>query len=230
MKHTLVIATFFVIAFQTAFARYSVTAYIGVAEPVRFLWQAQGEPLALASADLDEDGVPDLVSGCTGPSGNTLTLERGGAGSIYPNHSSSASLSVQETRTFAATEAPNFIGTGDFDADGHFDVVIAANGSDALYLLSGDGRGDFGAALRIELSGRVTTLLSGEINRADGLTDVVVGVAGEDGPKLLIFEGPEGALGAEREGANQAQVLCEEVVVVESGAGTGAWTVDSLKV
>ena len=36
--------------------------------------------------------------------------------------------------------------------------------------------------------------MTGEINRADGLTDVVVAVVAESGPKLLIFEGPEGAL------------------------------------
>jgi CSLREA domain-containing protein len=37
-------------------------------------------------------------------------------------------------------------------------------------------------------------LVTGEINRADGLDDVVVAVAGADGPAVLVFEGPEGAL------------------------------------
>lgn len=38
-----------------------------------------------------------------------------------------------------------------------------------------------------------------EINRADGLIDIVVGVVADDGPKALVFEGPEGALKARPE-------------------------------
>src|SRR6185503_13061513 len=37
------------------------------------------------------------------------------------------------------------------------------------------------------------------INRADGLNDVVVGIASPAGPQALVFEAPEGALKAEPE-------------------------------
>ncbi len=37
-------------------------------------------------------------------------------------------------------------------------------------------------------------MTSGEINRADGLTDLMVGVTGGDGPQVLVFESPNGAL------------------------------------
>ena len=66
--------------------------------------------------------------------------------------------------------------------------------SKTLYLFSGDGHGNFGTAKQIDLPGRATAITSGDINRADGLTDLVVAVAGDDGPKVLVFEGPEGAL------------------------------------
>ena len=90
IKYTFVIATIFVLASQATFARYYFTAYAGAARPVRFLRQAQAGPLALASEDMDEDGLPDLVGECAGPFGNVLTLRRGGGGPAYPNNSSPA--------------------------------------------------------------------------------------------------------------------------------------------
>ena len=42
-------------------------------------------------------------------------------------------------------------------------------------------------------------MTTGEINRRDGLTDVVVGIDDQDEPKVMVFEGPEGALRAESE-------------------------------
>ncbi|MBI3951810.1 MAG: hypothetical protein HY314_15280 [Acidobacteria bacterium] len=72
-------------------------------------------------------------------------------------------------------------------------------GSHALYLLPGDGQGGFGPARSIKLPGTVTALVTGEINRRDGLTDIVVGITGRSGPQVLVFEGTEGALAREPE-------------------------------
>jgi hypothetical protein len=197
------------------------TSYSGAAGLAQILERNLAQPLALASADFDEDGVPDLISGYAGPSGGIVTLHRGNVDSIYPNapearnrmgewangrmgdaingsHSPTLPLShspfLPEARIFEVPEAPEFIGTGDFDNDGHWDIVAAARGSEALYLLPGDGRGGFAVAKQIPLPGTVTTLTTGEINRRDGLTDIVVGIIGQDGPQVLVFEWPEGAL------------------------------------
>ncbi|MEW6211782.1 MAG: hypothetical protein AB1631_25725, partial [Acidobacteriota bacterium] len=72
--------------------------------------------------------------------------------------------------------------------------VVASRGSSKLNLLSGDGRGGLGEAEQIELPGAVTAMTVGEINRRDGLDDVVVGVTEQEGSKAMVFEGPEGAL------------------------------------
>ncbi|MBI3949340.1 MAG: right-handed parallel beta-helix repeat-containing protein [Acidobacteria bacterium] len=104
---------------------------------------------------------------------------------------------MPETRVFEVLEAPEFLGAGDFDADGHLDVVTAAAGSQALQLLLGDGQGGFGPADQIALPGAVTALTTGETNQPDGLTDIIVGIVGRDGPEVLVFESPEGALRAE---------------------------------
>jgi hypothetical protein len=192
------------------------TVYNGAVGLNQIMAQKLTAPTALASADFDEDGVPDLVSGYVGPSGGIVTLHRGNLYSIYPNHPQPVAASVvssqwsdtpdngqlttdappflPEARVFELPEAPDFLGAGDFDGDGHWDVVTAARGSDRLSWLRGDGRSGLGAAKQIRLPGSVTALIVGEINRRDGLDDVVVGVVGADGPKVLVFEGPNGAL------------------------------------
>src|SRR6185295_9734172 len=99
----------------------------------------------------------------------------------------------------AAPEAGDFIGAGDFDADGRLDVVTAARGGTALYLLRGDGNGGLQEPKKIELPGTLSALVVGEINRRDGLADIAAAVMTPRGAKALVFEGPEGALTAEPE-------------------------------
>ncbi len=216
-------------------ARDLPSEYIGARGLSELLRQNLTTPTALTSADFDEDGVPDLVCGYIGPSGGMVTLHRGNVYSIYPNQPRPSPLSVvggqlqratddgQRTKdappflpyaqVFELAAAPDFLGAGDFDNDGHWDVVTAAQGSDRLYLMPGDGKGGFGAAKPIELPGRVTALVTGEINRADGLTDVVVGITGPDGPQVLVFEGPSGAL----KGQPEAFSLAAEATALALG-------------
>src|SRR5205807_3560558 len=124
------------------------------------------EPLSLASADFDEDGVPDLVSGYSYNGQGIATLLRGNVDSIYPNAPESQARRVNGTfteapflspgRSFETPSAADFIAAGDFDGDGHFDVALTSRGGDKLYLYSGDGRADFGARQEIQLPGAPT--------------------------------------------------------------------------
>ena len=50
------------------------------------------------------------------------------------------------------------LAVGDFDADGHLDVVTASRGASALHVLPGDGAGRFGEARTLGLPGAVTAL------------------------------------------------------------------------
>jgi len=166
-------------------------------------------PLALAAADLDEDGVPDLISSYAGPESGTLIIHRGNLDAIYPfgpeAHERRArgtftdSPFLSPARIIEVPNNPEFLGVGDFDGDGHFDVVIAERASKFLYLLPGDGKGGLGEVQEIGLPGRVTAFVTGEVNRPDGLADLVVAVGGPAGPKVLVFESPAGALRGEPE-------------------------------
>ena len=173
------------------------------------LSQRIAQPRVMASADFDEDGVPDLIVGHAAAEGGILSLYRGNVDSIYPYSPEAQKHKAQARFTDAAflptadlfdvAHAPDFMMVGDFDADGHSDVIVAAHASAALYLLPGDGRGQFGPTRLVRLPGAVTAAMSGDLNRADGLSDLVIGIAGNDGPKLLVFEGPEGAVNASPE-------------------------------
>ena len=158
----------------------------------------QAEALALAAGDLDEDGVPDLVSGFRSGKGGVITVHRGNVQALWPYgaalRNAPPAAFLPNARSFAVPEAAEMVAVGDFDADGHWDVVTAQRGSNALYFLRGDGRGGFAAAKRIGLAGTVTAMIAGEINRRDGLTDLAVAVNSGDGPRVLVFESPRGAL------------------------------------
>jgi hypothetical protein len=129
---------------------------------------------ALASADFDEDGVPDLISGHAAHEGGILCLYRGNVDSLYPNSPEAQgrkaagaftdSPLLSPARLFEVPQVPDFIISGDFDADGHADVVVATRGSKALRLLAGDGRGGFGPTRQVTLPGAVTAITGGEIN------------------------------------------------------------------
>ena len=106
---------------------------------------------------------------------------------------------LPNSQRFPVPESPDLIVAGDFDADGHSDILTAHRGSNALYFLKGNGNGGFASAKRVEVAGTVTDLISGEINRPDGLPDLIVGVSGDGGSAALVYQSPQGALKAQPE-------------------------------
>jgi len=168
--------------------------------------QVEGQPLVLASADFDEEGVPDLVSGYAAGPGGMVTVHRGNVNALWPYGAAvrdgAPEAFLPDARTFDLPERPDFLGVGDFNADGHWDIVAASRGGSALYFLLGDGHGGFSAPQTLGLPGVVTAMTTGEINRADGLTDIVVGISSGRGSQVLVFEAPNGAMRAEPEVIN----------------------------
>ena len=186
--------------------REVLTAYDGPEDLRQTLTRNQAQPLSLAAADFDEDGVPDLVSGYARGSGGIVTLRSGNVDSIYPNSPeaqerrsrgafSDASF-LSAARVFGLKTQPTFLGAGDFDGDGHYDLVAASLGGTSFQFLKGDGKGSVYPAQDVEVPGAITAFATGEVNRADGLVDVLVAVERNGGSGILVFEGPAGAIKA----------------------------------
>ena len=194
-------------AVRSAFLLAAYLSLIGrlpAQEPPGSAPLSKGRALALASADFNEDGVPDVIAAYPAPRGGVLVPYRG----AQERHSVVTSGAKRPVRAepfhpaspaIEVAAAPDFLGAGDFDADGHFDLVFAARGGRTLFYLPGDGRGSFGAPVEVSLPGAVAAMAAGDVNRRDGLADVVVAVQGDAGPALLVFESPAGALRARPE-------------------------------
>lgn len=162
--------------------------------------RAGSPPMNLVSADFDSDGIPDLV---TADQNGELRFYRGNrsqhksnspkAGALRADLWAKSEFFSQTEKTFSVTSAPDFLFAGDFNADGHKDILAANSSGQSLNLLAGDGAGSFAPEVRFEVGGAITALEAGEIGREDGQTDVAVAITKSKGSLLLVFEHPEGA-------------------------------------
>ena len=164
---------------------------------------------SMTSRDLSGDGLADLICGWSSSDGHFLTLHDGNIDWLFPRTPAAierrlTGLSVDAPFLSAAREiespvAPDFVGSGDFNGDGSNDLVIAAEAGQRLYWLLSGPNGQFGDVRQIELGGAVTAFHVADVNRQDGLSDVIVAVSSKQGTRLLVFEGPRGAALAQPE-------------------------------
>src|SRR5512143_1600462 len=122
-----------------------VTRYSGPADLVAMFDQNAVQPLSLATADLDEDGISDVIAGYRTSDGTvgSLATQRGNTAALYPYsaeaHAQRAAAAFSDAPLLPDVtltrlpEAPTFLVSGDFNGDGHADVLAAATGGQALY-------------------------------------------------------------------------------------------------
>ena len=156
----------------TADARLGIGGLPRGVGPTQFKAMQRGalaSPISLVASDLDGDGISDLVVGYRSAGGGTLVLWRGlEERSVGGRHlANDVSAFFSESRAFDVPEPSDFLGAGDFDADGHTDLVTSARGGSALYFL-GATAPQFGIGPRIELRAGNGTAV-GDVNRADGI-------------------------------------------------------------
>jgi hypothetical protein len=94
-----------------------------------------GDPDALAAADINHDGVMDIIA--ANPEQGTVSVLLGD-GKGHFHHAPGS--------PFPAGHLPSDIGVGDFNGDGHLDLLIANHQTPYVTLLLGDGTGRFHAA------------------------------------------------------------------------------------
>ena len=164
-------------------ARGLKVTYVGPSELVAALQSGMATPTALAAADFDADGAMDVVAGYSVAGRGVLTLLRGNQDAYAPRDQRLYKKAMQGTvpavflptaRVFSVPEPPDLLVTGDFNGDGRKDVLVGARGG-SLYLLAGNGHGNFLPPQRISLPGALTALA------VNGSNDLAVGVAGGNG-------------------------------------------------
>jgi uncharacterized repeat protein (TIGR01451 family) len=177
----------------------------GAATLSQALAAGQIQPLSLATADVDGDGVADLVAGFSTPTGGMIVFHRGNLDAFAPQskasldaigHGQFPSPFLASAQTMAVPVHPDFIATGRFTSSGFEDLAIAARGDNSVVILAGDGKGKFNVSQTVSLSGSVTSMAAARLLRSESFDNVVVGVATPKTAALQVFTGSLAGLGS----------------------------------
>src|ERR1700752_606588 len=158
--------------------------------------KSQVRALSLASDDFDEDGAPDPLTGYDTGRAGMIMLQRGNVDAFAPRDNSIFDRAaagqlppslLTATGSFGIPERADMILNGDFNDDGHKDLLTAAQGG-GLYLISGDGHGSFGPAQKLQMPGTVSALTAGAFSHSTGWLAVIAAIDGPQGPAIAVFD------------------------------------------
>ncbi|HWS18062.1 MAG TPA: hypothetical protein VN223_08600, partial [Candidatus Elarobacter sp.] len=163
----------------------------------------QAQPTAMATADVDGDGVADMIAGFSVPGGGTIVIHRGNVDAFAPQSNASFQAIgrgqfpapfLPNAQVFNVPVRPDFIAIGRFTPSGHQDLAVAALGGNSIFVFSGDGKGGFGPPQTVSLSGSVTAMASENLLRSLPYSNLVVGTATPQTSSLLVFSGTDSGL------------------------------------
>ncbi|MDX6510913.1 MAG: large repetitive protein [Gaiellaceae bacterium] len=117
-------------------------------------------PSAIAAADLDGDGRPELVL-AGGTSSSTITLLLNDGGGAFTTYG-----------TFATSSNPSSVTASDFNGDGTMDVAVACYEGFSVNIFLGGGSSHLTAAPSFSPGGPAATVAAPDLN-GDGKRDLV---------------------------------------------------------
>lgn len=177
--------------------------YRGDENATRVMRSGNAKARTLASADIDGDSAPDLLSGYAAGGMGIVTIQRGNPDAFAPKDDSvflrmsqgyNPPSLLPTAQTYQVPEPADFLQAGDFNNDTRIDIVVGAQGRD-LFLLAGDGQGNLDEPVQIALPGVLTALTAGQFRAPDGRMDLAVGIDGPSGPQVFIYDGADGVNG-----------------------------------
>jgi hypothetical protein len=178
------------------------------------------DPKGLAVADLNHDGLPDLVSANEDSHNLTLFFQRPGDAAAGISFASPVTLSDPSFRSLRSVLA------ADVDRDGSLDLVTASARPECLIVLRQDASGEFRAAARMPLPPDLqpTAVAAADLN-ADGLVDLLASSGlscGGQGNVAVFYQEPRRPAPAGQDGAPPAEACADgqRADLVLSGLGS----------
>ena len=142
------------------------TSFVASSAPFADL-QVEPSAVAIAAADLNGDGIPDLVV-ADQLTGHVSVLLGVGDGTFQP------ATSVQ------VGSGPDAIAIGKFTSSGHMDIAVANQQSGDVSILLGNGDGTFQPAVSYSIGGQPTAIVAGDFDQ-NGTLDLAVADADSGG-------------------------------------------------
>ena len=121
-------------------------------------------PQSVVVADVNSDGVPDIVTVNFSSSDISVLLSNGDG-------------SFQDQQSFAVGDLPSSVAVADLNGDGAPDIVTANAGSNDISVLVGNGDGSFQDQQRFPVGDLPKSVAVADLN-GDGVPDIVTANAG----------------------------------------------------
>jgi len=170
--------------FKSAHIGYMLVARIEDLDRSRSWYPDLGTAAYFATPDLDGDGRPDLAASVA----NT-----GNIGVYFNSTPDEPNMSTAEFVGLIQTGAGAIrrLAHADVNADGVDDLVFVATGPDEAGYLPGDGKGWFGAPVRVALAGAPSRMATGDL---DGVAGDEIALSLEGTGRVVVLVAEAGAL------------------------------------
>lgn len=164
--------------------RLAILRYAGGVLSIQQIDASPGSDLSSTFADVNGDGVPDIVETADTTSESDphepIYITLAGADGTFLERKQ---LAYPRNLTF-----PVSVRAADLDGDGHVDLVVSDFRSPHLYFYRGDGSGGFSEGVPIDAGGPVNAFAVADVNR-DGRPDLVT-ANNDHTVSVLINRGP----------------------------------------